>query len=541
MNVVFIRPSNPSGSAYLTKFGFLPIPLGLLDLAGAMLTLEDSKVKIIDMEADRKMSVEETVEDTMKFDPEMVGMTIHATAAHHTSLKIASKIKEMKPDTTIVAGGHQATFVPLDLLRGGFDVVVLGEGDRAIVEIAEAIRDRKNFREIPGILFNERTGGKTEIVETRHRELIPDLDTLPFPAYDLVDRSLYTFKTFGGDSVAAIETSRGCPYACDFCSVTPTWGNVWRNKSNERILEEMDIVRRLGYKWVFFVDDIFVVRPNVNRRMELFGSMIDRGYDDINWIVQMRADVTAANPLLIRRGSDAGMRIAFMGIESGSQEILKKLHKGILTSQSVRAVQTLDENGVIVLLGMMLGAPYETLADMLTTIKFSYKLMEAGADAVQFSIYTPLPGTRIFKDSLEKCKLFTLDWSRYDILTPVVETKVNPAIIQMLQMFGNHSFYILKWLRQKVGAGTMKSVDGVKKELMDRAQKFLYEKLPYYFADTVAFPGQLFATMKAFLTGRENINWSDERIRELLSYSTKIVYQEKEGKNPYFLVREEEK
>jgi anaerobic magnesium-protoporphyrin IX monomethyl ester cyclase len=537
MNVVLIRPSNPSGSAYLTKFGFLPVPLGLLDLAGSILTLEDSKVKIIDMEADKKRSVEDTVEEAMKFKPEIVGLTIHATAAHSTSVSIASRIKELQPEIILVAGGHHATFVPHELLRSGFDVVVLGEGDEAILDIVKAVNDRKEFRDIPGILFNAEKDGKVEIVETRHRELIQDLDRLPFPAFDLVDRKSYTFKTFGGDSVAAIETSRGCPYACDFCSVTPTWGNVWRNKSNERILKELEIVRRLGYKWVFFVDDIFVVRSNVNRRMDLFDTMIDRGYNSLRWIVQMRADVTAANPTLIKKGAEAGMRIAFMGVESGSPEILKKLHKGILTSQSIRAVQTLDQNGIVILLGMMLGAPYETLTDMLTTIKFSYRLIDAGADAVQFSIYTPLPGTRIFKDSLENRKLFTLDWSRYDILTPVVDTKVNPAIIQILQMYGNHSFYILKWLKQKVGGDSRKAVNEVKRELVNRAQTFLYEKLPYYFADTIAFPSQILLTIRTLLKERKKIDLSEEKIRELISYSSKIVYLEKDGRNPYFLTK----
>jgi len=276
------------------------------------------------------------------------------------------------------------------------------------------------------------------------------LDRLPYPALDLVPKEKYTIRVFGNDdTVACLETARGCPYACDFCSVTPTWGNKWRNKSNTRILMELDQAKRLGYDWIFFTDDIFVVYPNVKQRMDLFQKMLQHNFG-FKWIVQMRADVTALNPELIRLGSEAGMRLAFLGIESGSPEILRKMHKGLFTPQSVKAVRVLSENGVIVLCGMMIGAPYERFRDMTRTVEFSHKLADAGADAIQFTVYTPLPGTRAFDDALRGNKLFTLDWDRYDVLAPVMKTRVHPALIQMLQFYGNYSFYIRKFLMGKL-------------------------------------------------------------------------------------------
>lgn len=212
---------------------------------------------------------------------------------------------------------------------------------------------------------------------------------------------------------------------------------------------ELDQARQLGYDWVFFTDDIFVVYPNIKQRMDLFQKMIQHNFH-LKWIVQMRADVTAFNPELIRLGSEAGMRLAFLGIESGSPEILKKMHKGLFTPQSVKAVRILSENSVIVLCGMMLGAPYENFRGMIRTVEFSRKLADAGADAIQFTIYTPLPGTRIFDSALRENELFTLDWDRYDVITPVMKTLVHPALIQMLQYYGNYSFYIRKFLMGKL-------------------------------------------------------------------------------------------
>ncbi len=529
---VLIRPSNSSGSAYLTKWGFLPVPLGILQLAGCLLTIKDSKVKVIDMEADNTKDVNSVVEETLKFNPDLVGLTLHATAAHNTATEIARKIKELSPRTLTVAGGHHATFLPLDLLRDGFDVSVMGEGDDTIMDIGEAIQTGASLNTVKGIMYRKDDG---TFIRTGRRPLIEDLDALPMPALDLVNKEPYIFRTFGDhDRVTCIETSRGCPYACDFCSVTPTWGNKWRNKSVDRILKELEVVKRLGYDWVFFTDDIFIVYPNVGQRRALFERMIENDCR-LKFIVQMRADVTAKNPQLIRLGAQAGMSVAFLGIESGSPEILKKMHKGSFTSSSVLAVRTLSQNGVIVLGGMMLGAPYETLSEMITTVRFAHKLADAGLDAVQFSLYTPLPGTRIFDDAVRKNQLFTLDWDRYDILTPVMRTKVHPVITQIVQAYANYSFYVLKFIKGKL---TGKKDTGQKALLVSNATKYILDMMPQYLKDVSAFPGVLLKTARAYNSRKAII--TKERALEILQFSNKIIYEEVGGKNPYFLIKEAE-
>jgi len=539
LKALLIRPSNPTGSAYLTKFGFLPTPLGLLQLAGDLLTIPGTEVRLVDMEADRaNATVEQLVDTAADYDPDLVGITIHATAAHTTSLRIASMIKERRPDTVLVAGGHHATFLPYEMIRGGFDIAVLGEGDDSIIEIGERVKEGRGFGDVAGVVYRNERGAP---VRTKPRPLIRDLDRLPIPAYHLVDKHSYTFKVFGDrDTVACVETSRGCPYACDFCSVTPTWGNKWRNKSNRRIIEELDIVQQLGYDWIFFTDDIFLVYPNVAQRMRLFDLMIERGYN-FKWIAQMRADVTAKNPTLIRRAAEAGLRVGFLGIESGSPEILRKMHKGLFTPLSVKAVRTLSENGVVVLLGMMLGAPYESFHDMLTTIRFAWKLADAGADAVQFSLYTPLPGTRIFDDALRNNKLFTLDWDRYDLLTPVMRTRVHPAIVQLLQMFGNHSFYIRKYLKgHLIDTNWKTTIKGYKRDLVLNAQKFMFDMMPTYIREFLGFPRHILKTTRLYHTLAKLYPTSKEKIQELLEFSSKIIYLEVGGKNPYFMIKEAE-
>jgi anaerobic magnesium-protoporphyrin IX monomethyl ester cyclase len=386
------------------------------------------------------------------------------------------------------------------------------------------------LKDVPGIVF-KRHG---QFVRTQPRALIENLDRLPFPALDLVRKERYSVRVFGSqDAVACLETSRGCPYACDFCSVTPTWGSKWRNKSNARILMELDQARSLGYDWVFFTDDIFVVHPNVKQRIDLFQKMIQHDFH-LKWIVQMRADVTALNPDLIRLGSEAGMRLAFLGIESGSPEVLRKMHKGMFTSQSVKAVRILSENGVMVLCGMMLGAPYENVQDMVRTIVFSRKLQDAGADALQLTVYTPLPGTRIFNEALRGNKLFTLDWDRYDALTPVMKTHVHPALIQMLQYYGNYSFYVRKFLRSKLKPRRLK---GAKRTLVSNAEKFVINRMPTYLRDVLCIPAKLASTTKLYNSLAKEV-LDGEKVDELLQFSGKVIYQETGSKNRYFLIQE---
>jgi anaerobic magnesium-protoporphyrin IX monomethyl ester cyclase len=296
---------------------------------------------------------------------------------------------------------------------------------------------------------------------------------------------------------------------------------------------ELDQARRLGYDWIFFTDDLFVVYPNVKQRMDLFQKMIEHDFH-FKWIVQMRADVTASNAELVRLASEAGMRLAFLGIESGSPEILRKMHKGLFTPQSVKAVRTLSENGVIVLCGMMLGAPYENFRDMISTIRLSHKLREAGADAMQFTIYTPLPGTRIFNDALRRNMLFTLDWNEYDVITPVMKARVHPALIQMLQFYGNYSFYARRFLEGKLRPNRY---NDAKRTLMSNAQKFIVGAMPTYLRDVMSLPVKVLSTIMRYNSRAKTI-LDDERVDELLQFSNKVIYQEDGSSNRYFLIKE---
>ena len=515
MRTVLIRPSNSRGSLYLTKMGFLPVPVGLLQLAASILTVDGNQVRIIDMEAD-KLTLEETVQRTLTFKPDVVGITIHATAAYNSARQLMLRLKELEPNLKIMVGGHHATFLPESILRDGFDIVALGEGDETVRELVTALDNGLSLKNIRGIVFRE---GST-IVRTEQRPLMVDIDSLPFPALDLVDREKYHFRTFGSnETVVCLETSRGCPYSCDFCSVTPTWGYRRRYKSNDRIIAEMEMARKAGYDWIFFTDDIFFLKQNLSQRKELFASIIDNGID-IRWLAQMRADAIARDPDIIPFAVKAGFRVAAIGVESGSREVLKKMRKGIRAADTVNAIKALDENGVVVLLSFMIGAPYERFRDMLSTVRLAIKLAGAGADVVQFTIYTPLPGTAIFRQALEDDSIFTFDWDRFDFLTPVMKTLVHPSVIQGIQYLALYSFYLRRYLST---GGGRERLAWPKSTLLPTAVKFILSEKRDYIGDVLSLPHELLSTASLYssLSGSR----PESHVREeMLSESSAPIY-----------------
>jgi anaerobic magnesium-protoporphyrin IX monomethyl ester cyclase len=509
MKTVLIRPSNRSGSLYLNKMGFLPIPLGLVQLASSIRAVQGNSVSILDMEADG-LTVEEAVEKTSAMHPDMVGITVHATAAYNNARQIMNGLKELDPGLIVIVGGHHATFLPEQILNDGFDIVALGEGDRTVAEIVQKIDSNESLEGVAGIAFRK----EGRFIRTRPRQLISSLDELPLPAFDLIDREKYRFLTFGrNETVACVETSRGCPYGCDFCSVTPTWGFRRRNKSNARIIEEMELAEKFGYNWIFFTDDIFLLPQNLKERMELFENIKEHGIK-IQWIAQMRADAIARNPEFIPPAVEAGLRVAALGVESGSREVLKKMRKRIRQSDTEKAVSELDRNGVITLLSFMMGAPYERIRDMMSTVRLGFKLAGRGADVAQFTIYTPLPGTEVFREAVEHNRLFTLDWDRFDFFTPVMKTRVNPVVIQLFQYLGLYSFYIRRFL---IGTGESESMSWPKRDLLPSAITYMLSEMPEFIRDVLSIPSQLAKTYSLFaaLSGnRPNKEEADMLIRD---------------------------
>jgi len=478
-SILLINPPN-EGDAYRTIFGFISPPLGLCSIA-AILRERGHKVKILDLNSlTESYSIREVLvllKNTVKmFKPEYVGVSITATCTAPVSSTIAKIIKEIDNEIVCIAGGHHATFMPRETLNNGFDYVVKNEGEITITELIDTLESGGNPSKVKGIAYVK----DNKYIETQNREFIENLDQLPIPARDLLDKKKYFLKAFGRDSsVTTAETSRGCPFSCDFCSASPMWGRRWRVKSRERILYELKEIRRDNWKYVFFVDDNFITPLNIEDRRRLFLDVIREGID-IQWICQIRADTVVKYPDLMRLAARAGMKVAFIGVESGDEEVLKKMHKGFIPKVSEKAVSILRKIGVATLAGFIIGAPYESLKQTYKTIKFALNLCKKGLDAAQFGIYTPLPGSRAFIEAVHNKLLATKNWILYDCLHPVL--RKNRLTLYFLMRWSHYIFYLYKWIYGIV------AVEKLQQPFIAQAKKYLVMSLPRHLKGFINLP-----------------------------------------------------
>lgn len=408
MNNAEVLLINPMDKGHVTNgLGLRVPPLNLMYLAAA-LEKGSMSVKILDDDLYQMGSLK-MANLASKIDPLVVGVTA-TTATIKNALKYVKTIKKFLPNTLTVIGGPHPTFTPEGTLKDeeALDVVVVGEGEETLAEIAEEYKrnELKNFGDIKGIVY--RDNGK--INATPPRPLIKNLDDLPFPA-----RHLIPFKEYktSQSQAGGMITSRGCVFNCNYCSSSLIMGKKFRGRSPGNVVDELEeLVYKYGVRDIAFLDDIFML--NKRRAMAVADEIKNRGLD-ISFVTSSRVDTV--NRELLESLKKAGMGTLYCGVESGSQRVLDLMGKGITLKQAEDAIKTAKEVDINVLGSFILGYPGETSHEMDQTIDFSIKL---DPDYSQFSILTPFPGTPIYYELKQKGLLDTEDWSKYTVLDSVV-------------------------------------------------------------------------------------------------------------------------
>jgi len=364
-------------------------PLGILYLA-KILGERGIETSVLDQPA-KGFTVEETVKWVEKEDPDILGFSTISSSGHTAAL-ISDKVKNKNPNITIVFGGHYATFNADRVLNKypSVDIIVRGEGEKTIVDLLDCLRNKINLKKVLGISFMD--GG--DLVSTPNRPLIEDLDSIPFPDRSLLDVDYHS--TIAGANIAvkkftSILSSRGCVHRCRFCSSQKFACNIWRSRSVENILEELQYLKSDGFDQFIFVDDSFTL--NQKRVIELCKS-IRKEKLDIEWICEGRVDNCSYD--MMKELSEAGCKVIFLGIESANQRVLDYYNKNITPQQSEEAVKTTRRAGIDVIIGsFILGAPDETKEEIQNTLNFAEKLP---IDYPRFNILEVDPGTDIWNE-----------------------------------------------------------------------------------------------------------------------------------------------
>jgi anaerobic magnesium-protoporphyrin IX monomethyl ester cyclase len=414
MKIRLIEPEPPGmhvwAKVLLPRLG-LPIIAASLKAAGHDVLIYSPQMAPIDWED--------------VYSAELIGLS-STTSTATTAYEFADALRAK--GIPVVIGGSHVTFMADEALEHA-DYVARGEGGELLMlELIDGLAGRRELDTIAGLSY--RVDG-----EARHnplRERCADLDQLPFPDLKLLvgSEKLNTMP---------IMTSWGCPFACNFCSVTAMFGRKYRFRSAESVVAEIEDKRPTR---IFFYDDNFAA--DKKRLKTLLSMMIDRGLV-IPWSAQVRTDVVRDAELLdlMRR---SGGELVYLGLESVNQATLDGYEKSQTVEDIEKAIRILHDYGIRSHGMFVLGADTDTVQTVRDTVRFAVK---NHIDTVMLNILTPLPGTPQYADLDAQGRIFEKRWQLYDAHHAVFEPKLmTPYELQMEVLRGYMRFYSLRtWLR----------------------------------------------------------------------------------------------
>ncbi len=383
--------------------------LGILMLA-AVARSHGFDSAVIDASA-LELSGQELLHRITMFAPDIIGIS-STTLAIGNANALAAAVKRQFPSIITVVGGPHATAIPVETLEhfSALDIAVVGEGEETIVELLAAFHNNTPLASVSGIVYREGNVLHT----TGRRQLISNLDILPFPAWDLLEGfpEKYLPAPFKVRNLpaATLVTSRGCPNSCIFCDRS-VFGTACHAFSAEYIVKQMaDLHQRYGIREFSFEDDTFIT---FKKRLTSICLQLLSLKLNVTWTCLGRVNhITAENLALMRR---AGCWQISFGIESGSQKILDIVNKGITLAQVRQAVRLCRDAGIKAKGFFIMGHPGETAETLRKSRDFA---LELPLNDISVSLMTPFPGSELY-DRAAEFGTFDTNWENMNLLNAV--------------------------------------------------------------------------------------------------------------------------
>ncbi len=341
----------------------------------------------------------------------------------------------------ILVAGSDATDHPSTYLEAGALAVVVGEGEITVAEALDAISDGRSLAGIPGLCVRDRDG---LLARTPPRGFVADLDTLPRPAWDLLDVEAYRsiWRRRHGYFSMNLATTRGCPYHCNWCA-KPVYGQRYAARSPEHVVDEMVWLKhtyRPDHLWI--ADDIFGLKPGW---IERFAEIVTQRGAMIPFKCLLRADGVSKETAKALRV--AGARTAWIGAESGSQRVLDAMEKGTQVAQIATATHLLRAEGIEVGFFLQFGYPGETLDDIGRTLQM---VRTCRPDDIGISVSYPLPGT-VFHKRVSAQLGEKQNWVDSDDLAMMYRATYVPEFYRALHRLVHAEFRVQRAARTVLG------------------------------------------------------------------------------------------
>lgn len=347
-----------------------------------------------------------------EYRPQLVGVTC-VTLNYPIARRMLKVCKAFDPHVFTAIGGPHVTFALEETLFQSrwIDAIVIGEGERTLVELARAVAEDKDIHLVPGIAFVD--GGT--VVKTSPQAPIENLDQLPLPARELLPMARY--RALG--TPCTVITSRGCPFSCIFCSGRRMFGPKVRFRSPGLVVDEIEKLQRdFGLAKINIVDDTFTL--NHNHTQAVCEEMLRRNLK-IKWSVFARVDRISQD--LAQLMNRAGCEWVLFGVESADEGILKTIRKGFTPDEVRRGVKIAAEAGINVFNSFIFGLPGESQDTALKSLAFGDELYHKYGAKYGFHMLSPLPGTELYERAKDYgIRILSRNWARYNANEPITET-----------------------------------------------------------------------------------------------------------------------
>jgi radical SAM superfamily enzyme YgiQ (UPF0313 family) len=403
MKIAFVKP--PVGGILGLEMLTFVEPLGPICVA-ACLEAEGHECKVFDLRIDGE---EHGLDLCKRFAPDVVGLQCNFTTERNRTVRLAQRIKRENPGVFVVVGGHDASRDPNWFHHDVIDAVAIGDGEEVMPPLVDAIQRGHDLATIPGLMLHR----EGRWISTGHAPTRKNLDDYPLPARHLIEHYADHYYINFHKPLALMETARGCPFKCNFCSVWKFHESTFREKSPERVVRELQAIKAEA---IFITDDIFWM--NVRRGEQMAKQIKAAGIKKF-FTVQTRTDIICKFPHLIEMWKDCGKLAIFLGLESVTDEGLKAVNKKNTADNNVKAIKILQDLGV--------GFTPNFIVDPAWTRDDFKRLRDwidhTGAYNSGFSVLTPLPGTDLWDSAKER--VTTHDWEMYDIVHAVLPTTLS--------------------------------------------------------------------------------------------------------------------
>lgn len=319
-----------------------------------------------------------------------------------------------------------------EYLDEGADFVIIGEGEITLLELVQAIqKGETDYSTILGLAFKN----ADKVIKTSGRLVLKDLDSLPFPAWDLVNIPQYrlSWLKHAGFFSLNMSTTRGCPFKCNWCA-KPIYGNRYNSRSPENVVDEIKMLKGwFGMDHIWFCDDIFGLKPGW---VQEFARLIKKERIKIRFKIQSRADLLVEEGI-VKALADAGCEIAWIGAESGSQKILDAMDKGTTVEQIHTSTLLMKQHGIKPSLFIQFGYPGEMKEDIGQTIDMINELLP---HEIGISVSYPLPGT-VFYDRVKADLKTKTNWTDSDEMALMFHNTFPPTYYKQLHRYVHQNYH----------------------------------------------------------------------------------------------------